>query len=315
MRIRAGMLLVACAVFPVAAFAQDVPAPATPGATPLVPAAPQAPAASRPVYTTDAERGRAAALQILYALPVRPLTVAPTLGLPFSADGVTTTTQLLADGTRLEQQTNTRLFRDSAGRIRREQAIVGLAAAALPVVTISDPAAAVSYTLDSRTRTAYRAPLQNYVRTGGMPTPGPRQTFSASFRDGRAVVRPVSPTPLPRPEGPEEAVGVIPSGTGSRTETLTTQQIAGLWSSGTRTSVTLARGMVGNDRPLNVTTERWTSTDLNVVMLSRSDDPRVGSTEYRLTNVIRAEPSAALFLVPAGYRVVDTIARPADSAR
>lgn len=295
MRICTGLLLVACAVLPGVGFAQNAPDPATPDAAALA-------GAARRV------------LQFVGPLPVRPLIVTPTLGLPFSADGITTASQLLADGTRLEQQTNTRLFRDSAGRVRREQSIVGLTPAALPVVTITDPAAAISYTLDSRTQTAYRAPLQAYVRSGGMP-PGARQTYTASYRDGRAVVRPVPPVASPRAEGPDDAVGVIPSGTGSRTETLTTQQIAGLWSTGTRTSVTLVRGMVGNDRPFNVTTERWTSTDLNVVMLSRSDDPRVGTTEYRLTNVVRAEPAAALFVVPAGYRVVDTVARPVAAAR
>ena len=277
MTLTAGLLLVACVIAPATGLAQ--------------------------------EAGEARS-QLALALPVRPQTVTPTLGLPFSADGVTTTMHRLADGTRLEQQTSTRLFRDSAGRVRREQSIVGLTQAALPIVTITDPGAAVSYTLDSRTQTAYRAPLLSYVRTGGMPARG--QTYSATYSGGRAVVRP-TPAPAPRPEGPDDAVGVIPPGTGNRIELLTTRQIAGLWSTGTRTSVTIAAGMVGNDRPFDVTSERWTATDLNVVVLSRSDDPRVGSTEYRLTSVVRTEPPPALFVVPSGYRIVDTVARPADA--
>jgi hypothetical protein len=298
-------LVVACAVCPITGSAQDVPA-----GNPAQPATPAPADVAQTVRTALALRTQAFGLP----LPVRRLAVMPTLGLPFSADGITTTTQVLADGTRLEQQTNTRLFRDSAGRVRREQAIVGLMQAALPVVTITDPAAAVSYTLDARTRTAYRAPLQAYVRTSGMPMPGDRTTGSASYRNGRVVSR-TTPTPRARAEGPNDAVGVIPSGTGSRIETLSTLQIAGLWSSGTRTSVTLARGMVGNNRPFDVTTERWTSTDLNVVTLSRSDDPRVGTTEYRLTSVVRAEPPADLFVIPAEYRVVDTVPDPADAGR
>lgn len=248
--------------------------------------------------------------------PVQPRTVTATLNLPFSADGITTTMHQLANGTRIEQRTNTKLFRDSAGRVRREQAVIGLTAeqAALPVVTITDPAAAVSYTLDSRTQTAYRAPLFSYVRSGGIPVSSP--TVSARYyRDPDGALRGEVRGPAPRAEGPDDAVGIIPRGIGSRIETLTTQQIAGLWSTGTRTSVRLSSGMVGNDRPLDVTSERWTSTDLNVVVLSRSNDPRVGTTEYRLTNIVRSEPPAGLFVVPSSYRIVDTMQPPPVTGR
>jgi hypothetical protein len=47
---------------------------------------------------------------------------------PFSADATTTVTQVLSDGTHIEQTTSARFFRDRAGRVRREQTIVGLGA-------------------------------------------------------------------------------------------------------------------------------------------------------------------------------------------
>src|SRR5262245_48501417 len=43
---------------------------------------------------------------------------------PFAADAVTTVTQVLSNGTRIEQGTNARFYRDSAGRVRREQTIL-----------------------------------------------------------------------------------------------------------------------------------------------------------------------------------------------
>jgi hypothetical protein len=46
---------------------------------------------------------------------------------PFSGEGITTVTQTLADGTRIDRTTTSRMYRDSAGRVRREQTIVGLA--------------------------------------------------------------------------------------------------------------------------------------------------------------------------------------------
>src|SRR5690349_10151302 len=47
---------------------------------------------------------------------------------PFSADATTTVTQVLGDGTRIEQTTTARFYRDRAGRVRREQTILGLGA-------------------------------------------------------------------------------------------------------------------------------------------------------------------------------------------
>ena len=44
---------------------------------------------------------------------------------PFSADGITTVTQMLADGTRIERTTTSKFYRDSAGRVRRDQTIIG----------------------------------------------------------------------------------------------------------------------------------------------------------------------------------------------
>ena len=79
---------------------------------------------------------------------------------PFAADAVTTVTQVLGDGTRIEQSTNARFYRDSAGRVRREQTILGLAALnptgeSRTAITIDpDPGDAFAFTLDPATRSA-----------------------------------------------------------------------------------------------------------------------------------------------------------------
>ena len=51
--------------------------------------------------------------------------------------------------------------------------------------------------------------------------------------------------------------------------------------------------------------ERWYSPQLQAVVLSRHSDPRFGETTYRLTNIVRAEPEAAAFAVPADFTVKD----------
>ena len=65
---------------------------------------------------------------------------------PYSAEGITTVTQLLADGTRIERRVTAKIFRDSAGRVRREQTVLGLAALtpsseSQGLITIVDPVA------------------------------------------------------------------------------------------------------------------------------------------------------------------------------
>src|SRR5688500_15142496 len=49
-------------------------------------------------------------------------------GVPYSGDGETSLAQTLGDGTRIERKTKSKFYRDTAGRVRREQTIIGLAA-------------------------------------------------------------------------------------------------------------------------------------------------------------------------------------------
>ena len=53
--------------------------------------------------------------------------------------------------------------------------------------------------------------------------------------------------------------------------------------------------------PLVVTTETWYSPDLKVLAMSKSNDPRIGETTYKLTDLVRGEPDPSLFNIPADY--------------
>src|ERR1035438_9324836 len=83
-------------------------------------------------------------------------------GAPFSADLVTESTQVLADGNHIHQTSTSRLYRDAEGRTRREQSLNGLGVLAPnanlpPVVFINDPVAHVNYALTPSAHTATRA--------------------------------------------------------------------------------------------------------------------------------------------------------------
>ena len=78
---------------------------------------------------------------------------------------------------------------------------------------------------------------------------------------------------------------------------------------GTRTTTTLSAGAIGNEQPLTIVSEQWLSPELELLLVTRHSDPRVGETSYRLTNLVRGEPDRALFQVPADYTLKEMMPR------
>jgi hypothetical protein len=208
-------------------------------------------------------------------------------GAPFSAAAVSVTTQTLTDGNRITRKTQTNLYRDSQGRIRKEvtlPAIGPLAASGRPhsFVEISDPVAGTSYVLEPDQKVARGMPgrMGMKVRTNGGPG-GPGDVLYHTFKEGTA--------------GTANAV--------AKTESLGTQTIEGMNVTGTRTTRMIPAGEIGNEQPITVVSERWYSADLQMVVKSTHSDPRFGDTTYTLTNIQRTEPAAALFAVPSDYAI------------
>jgi hypothetical protein len=89
----------------------------------------------------------------------------------------------------------------------------------------------------------------------------------------------------------------------SKTDPLGTQTISGVQADGTRNTLTIPVGQIGNDTPLVVTDERWYSQDLQATVMSKHEDPRFGDSLYQLTNVQKVEPPASMFQVPSDYPI------------
>lgn len=247
----------------------------------------------------------------------------PVLDAPYSAEAVTEVTQTLADGNRIEQRTTATIARDSRGRIRREQqglALGGFVAKNdAAIVTITDPSTGSHVMLNPTDRTVMRSKTMTYsagARVGGVPPDVLIQR--------REVIRTTRGLPDAPPEAgatfemavpPPMAVGagaagvvmpfavpaMLDGGAKAKTETLAPREIEGLRVEGTKTTMTIEAGAVGNALPIEVVSERWYSPELQVVVLTRRSDPRFGETVYRLTNIVRAEPAADLFEVPADF--------------
>jgi hypothetical protein len=79
----------------------------------------------------------------------------------------------------------------------------------------------------------------------------------------------------------------------------------GVFVTGVRTTRTIAAGQIGNDKPISIVTEVWTSPDLKTIVYSKRRDPRMGEQTFQLTNITRAEPDASLFTVPADFKLVE----------
>jgi hypothetical protein len=234
---------------------------------------------------------------------------------PYSAEAVTSLKQTLGDGTHIERRSTAKTYRDRAGRVRREQTVIGLESLtplsdALAIVTILDPVEGVTYVLDARLRIASRTPMDQRGRNIVVappppppppPAPAPRQ--AGSDRLARQIERQRLFDDVNR-DGLVDPLVPFSSDWPSTIRTRS-QEIEGLMSTGATVTATIPAGAVGNDRDMVLTLERWESVDLKVIVLSRNTDPRTGVLEYRLTNITRAEPPADLFRVPTGYRVVD----------
>jgi hypothetical protein len=98
---------------------------------------------------------------------------------------------------------------------------------------------------------------------------------------------------------------------------LGTKVVEGVQADGTRSTLTIPAGQIGNDNPIQIVDEVWRSPDLQVIVHSEHSDPRMGTTVYSLQNISRSDPSPALFQVPADYTITDspvfqkTLTRPA----
>lgn len=109
------------------------------------------------------------------------------------------------------------------------------------------------------------------------------------------------PAPPPLPGLSWRAHSLAPRGPGVVTP-LPPKEIEGLRAHGERTTWTIEAGRIGNERPIEIVREVWTSPELLLTLATRDFDPRSGEVAYRLQNLRRGEPDPALMRVPADYQ-------------
>ncbi len=233
-------------------------------------------------------------------------------GAPYSAQSVTETVQTLADGNRIVRKMTASVYRDGEGRTRQDQSVGNIgpyAVAGEPrqMIFINDPVSGTSYILDARDKTARKMNLPRIERIRER-TDGAEAAGGATNGTANVVVAGPRRPPMMR-----DRVWVGGEGTFNiqlkdpKTESLGKQMFDGVEAEGTRDTLTIAAGEIGNELPINIVSERWYSPELQVVVMSKHTDPRVGENTYRLTGINRSEPSRTLFELPGDYTIKESV--------
>jgi len=202
-------------------------------------------------------------------------------GVPLTAVLVTVRETTLVDGNRIHNETQSKVYRDADGRVRREMGVdlatpmAGTAKHKLIVIT--DPVAGTRYFLNPENKTAREAPMR-----------GPKH--SAEDREAHSHDM----------GGPGDVTK----------EQLGTKPVNGFQAEGVRVTRTIAAGAMGNEKAITVVTERWYSPDLQIVVLTTHTDPMMGTVTTKLVGVTQGAPDAALFQVPSDFTTQK--ARPGD---
>ena len=214
-------------------------------------------------------------------------------GVPMSGEMVVTRDQTLADGNSIHTQNQTMIYRDSEGRVRREIEFQlntpSTGAAKRTMIVIIDPVSGSRYMLNPENKTAHQMPLRH-----GKPGPGgPDATHSEA-----------GPNTAEAMHDMPGKVWVGSNAANLKTEQLGTKTINGLQAVGTRMTRTIPAGEIGNLNPIEVVTERWFSSDLQLPLLTTHSDPMMGTMTVKLVNVNRGQPDPSLFQVPSDYKLV-----------
>jgi len=246
---------------------------------------------------------------------------------PFSADVITQYDRALENGGRIRRESRGRIYRDSQGRMRTESqsSAVQPGAEKSDRITITDPLQQVIIYLSPKNKTAtvlhfgevgQTSPVtsakqskpkeKSTIRFGGQPGigSGPADNIGVPpvpAGQGNAATNPSIPSPDAISSG--MSTTTLGSSAGATIVPLGTKYIEGVSATGTRTTRTINPGTMGNERPIVCISDTWISSDLKVTVLTETDDGQAGRSTMKLVNIVRSEPNAALFQIPADYTV------------
>jgi hypothetical protein len=202
--------------------------------------------------------------------------ITPIPGSPFTGHVDISSQEILPDGQTQTRTTINLIARDSSGRIHNERRrLVPQDFSGEPVLLethIYDPATRLSVDLDPFTHIAREIVLRR------APT-APQQG------------QPATPSSRTIPGTTEKDLGE--------------KSFNGINLHGLLRSRTIAADQNGTGKPVTIVDEYWYSPELAINILVKHDDPRTGEQIVSVTQIDRREPDAALFSVPATFKIAD----------
>lgn len=241
---------------------------------------------------------------------------------PYSAQAVSERQQVLGDGNQISQRNEVSTwYRDSAGRTRLE---VRDGQGELRRVVISDPVAGNTWTLDPGKRSAFKVAAHGGVpdqwraraeawrargHAGNAGDGGGDQVIVKRVEradgDARAPrdVRIHVPKFMAFDGALAHAMTDLKWKKNTVSKDLGSKTIDGVKAEGKLRSYEIPAGEIGNRNPIVVSDETWYAPELQITVYAKHSDPRSGDVVFRLENLKREEPAAALFGVPADYTV------------
>jgi len=214
-------------------------------------------------------------------------------GRPLSATEERHSLQILGDGTRIERTDTDKFYRDDQGRTRSERQD--------GTILVNDPVQGMTAEINGNRKVV--------KRKASAISKGPLSAEVAAKIDAElASVKVIAASGASTPSTVADKLKAetLAKAAARQEEDLGYQSVNGVTAQGFRTTTTIPAGQIGNDRPIQIVSERWYSPDLQMNVKTTNSDPRFGETTYQLTNILQAAPDPTLFQVPAG-RVGDTV--------
>ena len=204
-------------------------------------------------------------------------------GKPFFANVTITRDQKLADGTAISNATKGVVARDVAGSTYRRMQLPAIGPLANSgsgeppeFAHIRDVTANKNYMLNVRRQTYREAEIRQ-------PSESDNRRRRPARREGQGKAPDQNPN-----RGNVNTVSEVVT-----YESLPNVQY-------TKSVRTIRKGQIGNSADIVITTERWFSPDLQILLKQTHNDPRFGTSAYALSG-ITLTPDPGLFAVPSGY--------------
>jgi len=200
-------------------------------------------------------------------------------GAPFSAVVKTQSVTTFADGNRIVRGNTVYYFRDGQGRTRTERG-----EGPSKLITITDPVSAERFVVRPGNKSffAYKAPAGRMVPPVVPSSDDDMAPFALlGFRMG---------------------IGASPATEASAaTTSLGQKSFNGVAATGTRLVRDIPTGVLGNEKPITSTLDRWVSADLGIPVAITQTSSLGGELTLSLQQVARTEQDPTLFVPPADY--------------